>query len=480
MDVEHSQVVDSRRVHRRNGRSSRGGAYVLYWMERAQRARCNHALEHAARRAQQLDLPLVVCFGLTDDDPDASHRRYRFLLEGLRQTAGQLARRQIGFVFRCGHPVDVCLALAEDAAFLVMDAAYLRHRRAWRRQVAREAPCPVEEVEADVVVPAELASDKREHAARTIRPKLLCQRERFLVDLDTTPVPKPAPELDGDDGLLTPDDDVDEPLQGLAIDWHVPPVSLFFQGGTSRAKARLQRFLDANLEDYGDDRLDPARSRASGLSPYLHFGQISPIEIGCAVAGHGGAGAEDFLEELIVRRELAVNYCFHEPHYDRFGALPDWATKSLRAHGDDDREHVYTADELEQARTHDPYWNAAMNEMRYTGYLHNAMRMYWGKRILAWTNTPEHAFRVVLTLNNRYFLDGADPASFANVAWLFGLHDRAFGERPVFGKVRTMTRRGLERKYDMDAYCAAVDDRVERARAAGIRFDDEPAEAAGP
>jgi len=457
-----SRTLDDARVRHRAERE-REGDYVLYWMQRSQRARTNHALEHAARRANALDLPLVVGFGLMDDYPEASARHYRFMLEGLAQTASQLERRGIGFVLRRGHPADVCLALAERAAHLVMDRGYLRHERAWRDRVAEEAECAVDEVEADVMVPVEVASDKREYAARTLRPKIHEHLERFLVPLDTTPVSRSAPTLEGESL-----DDLDALLEG--VDDRVPPVTGFFEGGTTRAQARLRAFLEQHLSDYGDDRLEPDAERVSHLSPYLHFGQISPVEIALAVKDAGGS--EDFLEELIVRRELGVNYCFYERDYDSFGALPGWAKETLREHAGDPRPHVYTANELERAETDDPYWNAAMNEMRYTGYLHNAMRMYWGKRILTWTNTPEYAFRVALELNDRWLLDGRDTSSYANVAWLFGLHDRAWGEREIFGKVRTMTAGGLERKYDMDAYLEGVLAKMERAKEMGVELED--------
>jgi deoxyribodipyrimidine photo-lyase len=178
------------------------------------------------------------------------------------------------------------------------------------------------------------------------------------------------------------------------------------------------------------------------------------------------ADVESYLEELVVRRELAVNHVHFRPDtYDRYDCLPDWARETLDAHADDEREHVYSAAELEQGQTHDPYWNAAMKEMRTTGYMHNYMRMYWGKKILEWTPDPRTAFDRALTLNNRYFLDGRDPNSYANVAWLFGLHDRGWKERPVYGKVRYMSRGGLERKADPDAYVEKVDRRAARAQA---------------
>jgi len=164
-----------------------------------------------------------------------------------------------------------------------------------------------------------------------------------------------------------------------------------------------------------------------------------------------------FLEELIVRRELAINFVEHTSDYDRYACLPDWARQTLDEHRDDERDHVYTRKQLEAADTHDRYWNAAMREMVETGYMHNYMRMYWGKKILEWSNTPEHAFRTTLALNNKYFLDGRDASSYANVAWCFGLHDRSWTERPVFGKVRYMNDRGLERKFDVDGYIARVE-----------------------
>jgi len=195
------------------------------------------------------------------------------------------------------------------------------------------------------------------------------------------------------------------------------------------------------------------------MSKYLHFGQISPVAVALA-AQDAKAPNEDkksFLEELVVRRELGCNYCTYCRDYDQFKSLPQWAIETLDEHAGDEREHVYTKDELEKGETHDPYWNAAMKEMRVTGYMHNYMRMYWGKKILEWTNTPRYAFRVALDLNNKYFLDGRDCASFANVAWLFGRHDRGWPERPIYGKVRSMTAKGLERKCDIEGYVAKVE-----------------------
>lgn len=177
-----------------------------------------------------------------------------------------------------------------------------------------------------------------------------------------------------------------------------------------------------------------------------------------AAAGAPAADREAFLEELIVRRELALNFVNYTANYDQFDALPPWAQRTLSQHARDHRPQTYSRDELERAATHDPYWNAAMHEMTATGYMHNYMRMYWGKRILEWKKTPREAFADSLYLNNKYFLCGRDPNAYANVAWLFGLHDRPWGKRPIFGTVRYINAAGLERKFDMYRYIETVGD----------------------
>ncbi|MEK0084833.1 deoxyribodipyrimidine photo-lyase [Benzoatithermus flavus] len=430
-----------------------GRRYVLYWMQAAQRAACNHALEHAIALADRRREPLLVAFGLMDDYPEANLRHYRFMLEGLAETAASLAGRGIRFVLRKGHPAEVALALAQDASLVVCDRGYTRHQRAWRRQVATEAGRQVIEVEGEVVVPVETASAKAEIAARTLRPKILRLREHFLQPLAES---RPAvPSLDlpvrGD---LDPVD-VEGNLAALGLDRSVPPTCRF-KGGTAEARARLDRFLARKLRGYRDARSDPSLRQSSALSPYFQFGQISPVEVALRVVAATPAADPDraaFLEELIVRRELAHNLVWHRPDdYDRYEGLPAWARRSLDLHRNDPRPRTYGIEELEAGRTHDRYFNAAAREMRITGYMHNYMRMYWGKRIIEFTRTPEEAYATALTLNNRHFLCGRGPNAFANVAWLFGRHDRPWMERPIFGQVRYMNDRGLQRKFDIEAY----------------------------
>jgi deoxyribodipyrimidine photo-lyase len=196
----------------------------------------------------------------------------------------------------------------------------------------------------------------------------------------------------------------------------------------------------------------------SGLSPYLHFGQISPLFVALEVKKSGKKGKEDFLEELIVRRELAVNFVHYNSAYDSFNCLPQWAKATLHAHLEDKREYAYSLKDLENAKTHDPYWNAAQEEMRISGKMHGYMRMYWGKKILEWTRSPEEAFRRALYLNNKYNIDGRDPNGFAGVAWCFGKHDRPWKERQIFGKVRYMSSHGLERKFEIEKYVRKIEE----------------------
>jgi deoxyribodipyrimidine photo-lyase len=228
-----------------------------------------------------------------------------------------------------------------------------------------------------------------------------------------------------------------------------------FVGGPLQARKLLDRFISRGLLTYDEERSAPALDATSHLSPYLHFGQIPPLEV--ALAAADSAGAAGFLEELIVRRELAMNFVHYNERYDEYSAVPDWARRTLDEHRQDPRPALYSLEQLEQARTDDPYWNAAMREMLRTGFMHNTMRMYWGKKIIEWSRTPEEAFHRMLALNNKYFVDGRDPVSFANVHWCFGKHDRPFAERAVFGKVRYMNAAGLKRKYDMAAYVGRYD-----------------------
>ncbi len=448
-------MIQPSRIQPLNRRSVQDGRYVLYWMQASQRVECNHALEYAVGEANGRNLPVVVAFGLTDRFPEANLRHYVFMLEGLEEVREGLQRRGIRFVLQHRSPELAATALAEDAALVVTDRGYLRIQRQWRRHVAANAPCAVVQVESDVVVPAETASPKEEYTAGTLRPKLQRILKGYLIPLHERPVRKDSLALRLDVDAVK---DAAALARTMPIDRSVPP-SAAFRGGTSRANALLEDFIAAKLRHYADRRNDPGLDYSSHLSPYLHFGQISPLAVALRVWGEKSAPAaarEAFLEELIVRRELGVNFALYNERYDEYGSLPGWAKKTLADHAKDRRDALYDEGQWERAETHDGYWNAAQREMVLTGKMHNYMRMYWGKKILEWSRTPQEAFRTALRLNNRYELDGRDPNSYAGVAWCFGKHDRAWPERRVFGKIRYMNEAGLRRKFDMPAYLEKV------------------------
>ncbi|WP_152044578.1 deoxyribodipyrimidine photo-lyase [Aureimonas psammosilenae] len=436
------------------------GAYVLYLLQQANRSGFNPALEVAVAQANRLGLPVVACFGLLDGSngfPEANARHYAFLLQGLSEAAAGLKKRGIGFVMRKCSPAELAVELSKKAAILVLDRGYLTIQKRWYREIVDRTDVRIVQVEGDVVVPVEIASDHHEHAARTLRPKIGRQIEAFLHPLPQAKVKHSAESL-----RLKSEIDISDPdavLAGMDLDRSVPPVKRF-RGGEGEAWRRLQAYLDGPFADYGTNRGRPEAGAASHMSPYLHFGQISPAEIALAVRAAKQGGEEDkaaYVEEVVVRRELAMNHVFFREGYDRYeDAVPEWARKALETHAKDKRPHLYSDEELVQGRTHDRYWNAAMAEMRETGFMHNHLRMYWGKKILEWSHSPEEGFDRTLRLNNRYFLDGRDPNSFTNVAWVYGLHDRPWARRPIFGTVRYQSENTLK-KFDKDAYVKTVE-----------------------
>lgn len=449
--------IEPERMQVLNQRPMQAGVYVLYWMQQSQRASENQALEYAIQQANLLAQPLVVGFGLMANYPESNGRHYTFMLEGLQALVPALASRGIKFVCRYGDPDQVALALGAAASLLVCDRGYLRHQRQWRDRVAQAATCRVVQIEADVVVPIETASSKADYAARTLRPRIHRHLDRFLRELAPTPLQHSSLDLDIQGIDLQ---DIAAVLAKLAVDQSVPAVSRFWRGGTAMGKQVWAKFLDQSLAHYTDHRNQPQTNHLSYMGPYLHFGQISPLYLALQVQGQAAvarANIDTYIEELIVRRELAMNFVYYTPDYDAYSCLPSWAQKTLDAHRHDPRLPCYSLEELDQATTVDPYWNAAMKEMKYTGYMHNYMRMYWGKKILEWTATPEAAFAQALFLNNKYFLDGRDANSYTGVAWLFGVHDRGWRERPIFGTVRYMAASGLRRKCDIEGYVQKVD-----------------------
>ncbi len=446
-------MIQKERVTLLNEKSVQKGKYVLYWMQASQRAEYNHALEFAILKANKLRQPLIVFFGITDQFPEGNERHYTFLLEGLKEVKDSLNRRGIQIVIRHESPEVGALRLATRASLAVVDRGYLRIQRTWREDASKRMKCPLFQVESDVIVPVQETSPKEEYAAATIRSKIRRKLNAFLVPLNEHEPIIDSLSLDLDSFDIF---DLEEAISKLRIDRSVKRVDSF-HGGAKEAKSYLEIFLDSKLDHFPELRNDPTLDYVSHMSPYLHFGQISPLYIALQVSKTGSPRIEVFLEELIIRRELSINFVFYNKKYDSFEAVPDWAKKTLMVHQKDKRSYLYSPKELEGAKTHDPYWNAAQKEMLRRGKMHGYMRMYWGKKILEWTRTPEEAFRNALYLNNKYELDGRDPNGFTGVAWCFGKYDRPWGERPIFGNVRYMNERGLKRKFDADGYVKMID-----------------------
>ncbi|XP_039123153.1 deoxyribodipyrimidine photo-lyase isoform X3 [Dioscorea cayenensis subsp. rotundata] len=444
--------------------SSSSNGPVVYWMFRDQRASDNWALLHAADLAARSSAPLAVVFNLFHRFLDAHARQLGFMIRGLRLLSLRLQSLGIPFLLLRGDAVDTIpdLLYRCGASYLVTDFSPLRQVRAWKDDIcSRVGPgVAVHEVDAHNVVPLWVASQKLEYGARTIRGKIHKLLPEYLVGFPELPVLEnkwkawDPPEIDWDDLLadvLRRGEDVPE------IRWCEPGEA----GAMEVLKGSKGGFLTKRLKNYESDRNDPLKPKGlSGLSPYLHFGQISAQR--CALEAQAlrksqSKSVNTFLEELIVRRELADNFCYYQPHYDSLQGAWEWAQKTLMDHAGDKREHIYTKEQLEKAKTADPLWNAAQLEMVHYGKMHGFMRMYWAKKILEWTTGPEEALSVAIYLNDKYEIDGRDPNGYVGCMWsICGIHDQGWKERPVFGKIRYMNYAGCKRKFDVDGYISYI------------------------
>jgi deoxyribodipyrimidine photo-lyase len=454
MDIE--QLKTHPRVTvRKSGSPDPDGRCVVYWMQRAQRGIDNPALDMAVNLANELRKPVVVFLAPIPFYPNANQRHYSFLADGIPDIARDLARRGIfGFVLRT-YPEHSLLKFCVEvrAAMLIGDENPLREPEKWRSQVTRQIRVPFWTVDADVIVPSRLL--RREHyAARTIRPRLHELLPEFLV-AENDPVAQvpwsPPPHFYS----FPLDKDF---TAGWILDRSVTAVKNK-RGGTRQALRTLQELVDNKITAYPAQRSHPEVDGTSHLSPYLHFGHIGPRAVALAVqnADAPRTSKDAFLEQLIIRRELAVNFVRYNPSYDSLDCLEPWADRSLSEHAADSKPVIYSQSQLENAETHDPLWNAAQKQMRLTGWMHNYVRMYWAKKILEWSPSVGVAFQRAVWLNDRYELDGRDPNGYAGIAWaIVGKHDRPWFERPVFGKVRYMSFASTSRKFDCKRFIAQI------------------------
>jgi len=449
MKIDHG--IAAERVHQvRAGRDFLGP--VVYWMSREQRVADNWALLYAQALALEHKRPLVVVFCFVPDYPGANIRHYGFMLQGLQEVERSLQQLKIPFKLLQGSAPETLPKYLHKVkgSFLVTDFDPLHIKRAWQKDVSGKIAAPFYVVDAHNVVPCWHVSPKQEYGAYTLRPKIKKMVPQFL---DSFPELLPHPYK----GETVSTGKIDwQRLHAAVADHSVPEVDWLLPGEKAALK-KMETFAKKGLKKYSQTRNDPNLDGQSGISPYLHFGHIAPQRAALLVKGSKAPSGEKeaFLEELIVRRELADNFCYYNDRYERFEGFPEWARKTLDAHRRDKREYIYSREILEQGKTHDDLWNGAQRQLVLQGKMHGYLRMYWAKKILEWSKSPEDALQGAIYLNDRFALDGRDPNGYAGIAWsIGGVHDRAWQERPVFGKIRYMSYAGCARKFDVKKYCA--------------------------
>ncbi len=427
---------------------------VIYWMSRDQRMNDNWALLHAKSLALKKKVPLAIVFTLAPSFLGAQVRHYDFMLKGLAQLQKDLALKNIPLFLLFGNPSEEVVKFIKEcgAGALVTDFDPLRVKRAWKDDVKRKIEIPLYEVDAHNIVPCWVASPKQEFGAYTIRPKINRILDQYLKEFPKMTRHRYA------FGEKSQAIDVGQILEKLKCGKAAGPVG-WIKPGEKEAVRALKQFISKKLSRYDTARNDPCLDGQSDLSPYLHFGQLSAqrvaLAVACAKANENSKQA--FLEELIIRRELSDNFCFYNQNYDNIHCAPGWAYATLFMHVKDKREYLYSLKDFEFGRTHDDLWNAAQAQMVKTGKMHGFMRMYWAKKILEWSPTPKAAFATAVYLNDTYSLDGRDPNGYAGIAWsIAGVHDRAWGERAVFGKVRYMSYNGCKNKFDIGQYIKKI------------------------
>jgi photolyase PhrII len=439
------------------------GELVLYWMQSTLRAHDNFALEFAIDQANKLGLPLLVYYGLRQDYPWASDRIHSFILESVVDLYRDFEARGIQYALYLERGADVAaaaredgkpsplVALAQRAAVVVTDfyPTFIVPRQL--RGLRHTVQTPIVAVDSATVVP--IKQHQREFGtAISFRPKLMAALPQHLQRLEAGE-PKVRRRIDlGFDPTVPTRATIAELVSSCGIDHSVPPARAI-RGGPTAARARLDRFLKDGLPRYGDDRGDPNEDATSMMSPYLHFGNISPLEVLLRARDSGPADQfAKFQDELLTWREISYNFAYHNPQHRTVDGIPGWAREELRQGETDPRPVLYSDDDLEQARTGSELWNAAQRAYLQDGWMHNSVRMLWGKGVLQWTPNAAEALRILEHLNNKYSLDGRDPNSYGGILWIFGKFDRPFYRRPIYGTVRYQSLKAAEKKFDVGRY----------------------------
>jgi deoxyribodipyrimidine photo-lyase len=455
--------VERERIRELNSAAPRENAsYVLYWSQMNRRVESNHALRHAADVANENGIPLLVYEGLTFTYKGASDRMHAFILEAVPGNAKALKSLGAGYFFYLRatdeDPDDMLYRLAAKARCVVTDDYPVFIAAEHNKRVPKKVDVPFVAVDSSCIVPMS-RHEKRAYGAYTIRPKIRRELPAYLKPLETVTLKKawrdellPA-ELRKLRTSVT-GSNIGQLAASCSIDHSIRP-SISFKGGYAAAQRHLKVFLEQRLRRYAKESNQPSHHATSDLSPYLHFGHISALEVALGVreyAAEYSLIADEFLEELIVRRELAFNFARFTSDVESLDPLPDWCKRTMAKHAADPRPWSYTPKQFEQAETHDELWNAAQKELLLRGKIHGYYRMYWGKKIIEWSPDYERALQVMIHLHDIYALDGRDPNTYANILWCFGLHDRPWVERPVFGQLRYMSLDGMKRKTDTAAY----------------------------
>ena len=440
--------IDQRRIRKINNQEIKAGP-IIYWMSREQRTVNNWSLLYAQELAIEYKQEIIVVFTLATSFLGATLRQYDFMIQGLQEVETSLHKLNISFVLLIGDPVPELLSFSSriKAGAIISDFDPLRIKIEWRSKAAAKSSCAFFEVDAHNIIPCWLASPKAEFGAYTIRPKIKKLIGEFL---------KPYPKLNNQTfkSLELKKADWDLAFESLKIDKNVTKVD-WIEPGEKSARKALVLFINNKLKDYDEKRNNPNLKAQSYLSPYLHFGHISAQEIALILENNIYATA--FLEELIIRKELSDNFCYYQKKYDSTESFPNWAKETINNHKNDKREYLYTESELESYQTHDDLWNAAQLELVKKGTMPGYLRMYWAKKILEWTKSAAEALKITIYLNDKYELDGRDPNGYAGIAWsIGGVHDRAWAERAIFGKIRYMNYNGCRNKFDVPEYIKNV------------------------
>lgn len=443
-----------------NNQVKKEGDYILYLPLYSPRISYNYTLKEAIALSHSLRKPLFLYFPLSKRAGIKTLRHLYFLLEGLVEFERDLRDLGLNLFVRPEEDLfEGLIKYAKRAVLMISDFPYLKEERALFERLSKDLSLPLFLVEGNLLVPARIASSKAEPYARTLRPKLQALWQKFSEEcpLDTSNAKSFCPDEEGLslEEVLNNEEALISLCDKLNLDKTVPPVRDYFRGGYREAFLKLKSFLEEKFPHYAEGRSEPGLEIESNLSPYLRYGFISPVEILRKILERfplHDPNVKSFFNELVVWRELARNFTLYNPYYDSFEGLPQWAKATLKEHERDPRERIYELSELEKGEVFDTLWKCAQRELLLRGKIHNYLRMYWCKRLLYWTKTPDEAFKVALHLNNKYALDGDDPNSYLGVAWCFGAFDHPFRERPLFGKVRAFTLQALRRKENLPLY----------------------------